>query len=298
MPRVLLLPAASLLAACAATLSPAPAVSTQLRVVAPAAFDARGFADEHSTPAECEQSARSLQKTSRDEAWSALRACVERAHWPHGAFTALQSLVDGAWDEELKKRPDAPALVARVVAARGGDVDGDLPLAQRSRVPIFSLHAALEQPEVYKGRYVLLRGSLADLRAEAGLTTALLRESALRSATREFETGTKARTEHQESAAAKGDLRTAAYGDLGGHGSVSQSERTDHATIARRFENEKVVTGRQALGRLAQPDPFLEPGREFVFLARFDGVRPADDDSTLGLLTVVSYFEPAPLLVQ
>lgn len=297
MRRFLLLPAASLLA-CATALQPAPAAPTQLRAVAPAAFDARGFAEAQATPAECEQSARGLQAASRDQAWSALRACVERAHWPHGEFTALQSLIDGAWDEELKTRPDAPALVARVVAARGGDVDGDLPLAQRSRVPLFSLHAALAQPELYKGRYLLLRGSLADLRAEAGLTTALLRESALRSATREFETGSKARTERQHDAAAQADLRTAAYGDLGGQGSMSQGERVDRSTLSRRFENEKVVTGRQALGRLAQPDPFLEPGREFVFLARFDGVRTADDDSTLGLLTVVNYFEPAPLLVQ
>ena len=295
MSRLALLP---LVLSCAAVQQPAASAPAQVRAVAPSAFDARGFAAAQATPAECEHSARLQQKTSRDEAWSALRACVERARWPHGAFTALQTLIGGAWDEDLKARPDAPALVARVIAARGGDVDGDLPLAQRSRVPVFSLRAALGQPELYKGRYVLLRGSLADLRSEAGRSTALLSESALRSAAREFETGTKARTERNETTTASGELRTAAWGDAAGQGSVARSGRTDRSTIARRFENERVATGRQALGRLAQADPFLEPGREFVFLARFDGVRAADDESTLGLLTVVSYFEPAPLLVQ
>ncbi len=297
MRRLLLLPLAF---ACATVTAQqqVPAAPTPLRAAAPAAFDARGFAQAQSTPAECEESARSMRQTSRDDAWSALRACVERSRWPQGAFTALQTLIGGAWDDDLKQRADAPALVARVVAARGGDVDGDLPLVQRSRVPVFSLRAALDQPELYKGRYILLRGSLADLRAEGGLATALLRESALRSAVREFETGPKARTDREETTTLNGDLRTAAYGDFQGRGAVGRSGRTDRATVSRRFENENVITGRQALGRLAQADPFLEPGREFVFLARFDGVRTDDDDATLGLLTVVSYFEPAPLLVQ
>lgn len=284
--------------ACATAEPSVPPAPTRLAAVASPAFDARGFAQAQTNPAECEQAARGLRKESPDQAWSALRACVERSRWPRGAFTDLQTLIGGAWDDELVARPDAPALVARVIAARGGDVDGDLPLAQRSRVPLFSLRAALEHPELYKGRFVLLRGSLADLRAEAGRTTALLRESALRSAVREYETGTKARTEREESTTAAGDLRSAAYGDFAGQGSVTRSARTDRSAVARRFENEQVVTGRQALGRLPQADPFLEPGREFVFLTRFDGARTTDDDTTLGLLSVVSYFEPAPLLVQ
>lgn len=295
MRRLALLPLAL---ACATAQQPVPPAPTRLSAVATPSFDARGFAAVQTTPNECEESARILQRTSRDDAWSALRACVERSRWPHGAFTRLQTLIGGAWDEELKTRPDAPALVARVIAARGGDVAGDLPLAQRSRVPLFSLRAALEQPDLYKGRQVLLRGSLAELRAEGGRTTALLRESALRSATREYETGPKSRTEHEETITGAGGVRTARYGEFGGQGAANRSARTDRSTLARRYENEKVLTGRQALGRLAQADPFLEPDREFVFLARFDGVRAADDDTTLGLVTVLGYFEPAPLLVQ
>ena len=49
----------------------------------------------------------------------------------------------------------------------------------------------------------------------------------------------------------------------------------------------------------SQADPFLEPGHDFVFLARFDGMRPAhDEEKPVAVLTIVGYYKPNALLVE
>jgi hypothetical protein len=72
----------------------------------------------------------------------------------------------------------------------------------------------------------------------------------------------------------------------------------------RRYDNISEETGREALGRLPQADPFLEPGKDFVVLARFDGIRitsggdDEDEDAPkLPVLTIVGYYAPHPLVV-
>ncbi len=63
---------------------------------------------------------------------------------------------------------------------------------------------------------------------------------------------------------------------------------------------------REALGRLAAPDPFLETRRDYVILARFDGLRVTsgmtDDDEDEGpripVLTIVGYHLPQALAVD
>ena len=58
-------------------------------------------------------------------------------------------------------------------------------------------------------------------------------------------------------------------------------------------------TGRLALGRLARPDPFLEPEKDFLFLARFDGVNLSRDaEQPMALLSIAGYFQPSAFLVQ
>ena len=68
--------------------------------------------------------------------------------------------------------------------------------------------------------------------------------------------------------------------------------------MKQKFENERVETGRQAVGRLAQPDPFLEPDKDFIFLGRFDGVRPGEDEAPVALLSIAGYYRPNALLIQ
>ena len=143
--------------ACATAEPVVPPAPTRLEAMPKRAFNSGAFAAEQFTPADCETASRQIHQQSADDGWSALRACVERTRWPRGEFTQLERLTGGYWDAELQTRPDAPRLVARIIALRGGDVEGDIPLAQKSRVPLFTLAAALRQPDVYQGRWVILR---------------------------------------------------------------------------------------------------------------------------------------------
>jgi hypothetical protein len=265
---------------------------------APRSFDARSWAAEYANAAECETAARRMHDDNSLQGWEALKGCVEKQRYARGVFTHLNLVTGGFWDEDLQTRPDAARLIARVIALRGGDVEGDLPTAQKSRVPVFSLAAALRQPDVYKGRWLVLRGRLADLRSEGNVHTALLNESALRSAEREVKVGTRFKLESESQHRIAGDLRTTRYGDATAKGESSSSYRSTRSEVKSVWDNEKVVTGRQALGRLQQADPFLEPNKDFIFLARFDGVRNNDQGDAMAVIAIASYFEPGPLLIE
>jgi hypothetical protein len=102
-------------------------------------------------------------------------------------------------------------------------------------------------------------------------------------------------------------------GNLGGEttlgsgtvgGSLSQSETTQTGDAVIHYDNISSDTGREALGRLRKPDPFLAPGRDFVILARFDGMRTTsgaldeeDEGPKIPVLSIVSYYIPHPLIV-
>lgn len=296
------LPLVALLCACAATneqlaaptrLASAPAETGKERPPAPpmAQFDGRAFAAAQATPRECERAARDLAKVDR---WSGLRACIERVRYPRGPFTDLQILTNGNWDDELQSRKDAPELAARLVAARGGDVDGDLPALQKSRLPVFSLAAALRQPAVYKGRWLVLRGRLGELQTDGAQSAALLSETTLHNNVYDQQVGSS--SHHESSSSGHIDARTSQFGS--GSASWSDASKSKSYSSKQHYENEVASTGRQALGRIAKPDPFLTPDKEMVFLARFDGVRTDDNNETVALVTIQSYFPPSPLVVE
>ncbi len=262
------------------------------------AFDARAFAASQPTPVECEAAARRLRGGSPDQAWAALVACIERPRWPRGAFTDLERLTGGFWDRDLATRADAPRVVARVVAMRGGDVEGDLPLLQKSRVPVFTLAAAVREPQLYKGRWILVRGALTAFETESGRPAARVRETSLRATSREVQDGATARWDRSGTVSVQRDVQTTRYGDARSTKQISGSVRSEYSRVKQRYDNERVETGREALGRLAQPDPFLEPDKDFVFLARFDGVSQGRGDAPLAMLSIAGYFQPNALLVQ
>jgi hypothetical protein len=272
----------------------------------PPPFDAKAFAAEQLTPIECEKSARNLHQFNADQGWAALGACIQRSRWPRGEFTQLELLTAGSWDQDLQTRADAPRLVAKVVALRGGDVEGDLPLLQRSRVPMFTLAAALRQPDVYKGRWVLLRGALSEVRQEGAKTALVMRETSLRATAREVQVGSISRYESSSKGGAQGEFSSTTKSSstgktdyrASGSGQYASSGRSEHSTVKQKFENERVETGRRAVGKMAQADPFLEPEKDFLFLARFDGVSPSHDDQPVALLTVAGYYQPNALLIQ
>jgi len=244
------------------------------------------FARRYPRPERCEAVSRRLLASSRDDAWTALKSCVEGTH-----FTLLKALLSDAWAEELRVRPDGAQVLARVIANRGGSIAGELELLHARKVPIFGLDAAVAQPDTYKGRYVLLRAQVADVRAEGEKATVWLVEQGLGSIATERELSPSYRTD-VATASASNNLATAS------------NERWSRSVTQKHYENISSETGREALGRLAQPDPFLEPGKDFVVLARFDGVRitsgggeDEEDAQRLPVLTIVGYYPPHPLIV-
>ena len=247
-----------------------------------------------------------LYELKPDQGWAALVACVERSRWPRGEFTHLELLTRGTWDHELQTRPEAARMIARVVALRGGDVEGDIPLVQKSRVPLFTLAAALRQPDVYKGRWVLVRGALSEIRQDGNKAAAMMRETSLRATAREVADGPISRRDSSYKGTAQGEFSSSSRNSSGnrsdykasGSGQYSSSGRTEYSSVKQKFENERVETGRRAVGKLPQADPFLEPDKDFLFLARFDGVNPGQDQQPIAMLSIAGYFQPNALLIQ
>lgn len=264
----------------------------------PEPFDPKTFTARYANPSVCERQARRYLPSSHDDAWAALKACVEGTH-----FTQLQALMAPEWSQDLRSRPEAAALLARVVALRGGSVEGDLRLLHERKLPIFSLSSAIAQPDTYKGRYILVRAQVGDMRSEGEKSTVLLVEQGLGSVATDKAVGVARR---QRST-------TTHSGNLGGQttfgggqvaGTLSKDESTRQEETVPHYDNISTETGREALGRLAKADPFLSPGRDFVILARFDGMRATagsvegdDDEARMPVLSIVSYYIPHPLVV-
>jgi hypothetical protein len=249
-------------------------------------FDARAEAHRFDHAADCEIEARALEAQNADRGWKLLRACVER-----GDFTDLRVLLDGAWDRELRSRPDAGEMLTRLIAVRGGDIEGDVAFLHDHRVPVFTLADALAEPDVYAGRLLVMRVRVSDFRKTGDAATVQLDEYT-----------------HNDSMVyapvGRGREHVRKIDDTGHDGPDGEAHHVTvhdrHNRVEQRMASEDVATGRQALGKLEKPDPFLEPDKDFVVLARFDGVRQrsdADDDHDprLAVVTLLHYFRPGAL---
>jgi len=275
-----------------------PPPNPRVTELPPDPFNPQTFAAQYSNPNECERQARRYLPLSRDDAWAALKACIDGT-----PFTSLQALMSSAWSQELRSRPGAAALVAKVVAQRGGSVEGDLRLLNEQRLPIFSLAAAMAQPDTYKGRFILVRAQVGDVRVAEEKPTVWLVEQGLGSVGSEQQVGIASRRDSSSSTSGNlGGQTTLGGGNVSG--SLSKDKTTRDSNTVIRYDNVSSDTGREALGRLPKADPFLAPGRDFVILARFDGMRTTsgaldedDEGPRIPVLSIVSYYIPHPLVV-
>jgi hypothetical protein len=259
---------------------PAARVDTLADLSALVDRDPDGFVARYPTGEKCERAARALQPVSSDRAWKALGICVRRTR-----FTTLAALVDGAWEKDLLGRGDAADTVARVIAARGGDVAGDLAKLQGRRIPFFSLATAAEHPDVYKGRNVLFLARVNGLEQERQRAVAWLSEVALVSRGRAVE-GTRTRSRTTSATARHG-------------ASDSTSERIEEK-IAFRYDNATEETGLGVMTYLPEIDPFLEPGKVFLVAGKFQGTRPATpgtDEPDMQVVALSAYHPVASDLV-
>ncbi len=282
------------------TIAPAPPPIAGGDLSDPIAYAARFRRNET-----CEQAARNALAVSRDKGWEVLRACVKRGH-----FTLLRRLLDGGWDAELQSRTDAGLLIVQVIAARGGDVYGDLNLIRQRRIPLFSLGPAVENPAIYKGRLVVLRAEITDIVVGARPTARLV-EFGFGYAGQYADAG-GIRIRESSSGSGSGSYKSSRNSTRHGErksegefsGSYSGSSRSELGVEVKVFDNRAVETGREAMARLSKVDPFLEPGRQFLVLARFDGMREVpgeeegEDARTLPVLSVIGYVEPSANIVE
>jgi len=276
----------------------------------PSTFNARVWVGWQETALDCEASARAMRSSNPQHAWEALRACIQIGRFSRGPFTQI-ALLTGYWDEELRTRSDAARLVGQVIANRGGDVDGDISRLQRVRMPVFTLKAAMKQPDVYKGRFVIVRAQLFDVKMDDKNATAMLAETSMRPAEAMRDSGDvyvssySGGASYKGSSSGSGQYQTDRYGSgrgsyqSNGEGSYNSSGSSQSGYAKRFYENVVHVTGRQALGKLPEADPFLEPNKEFVFVARFDGARPGSEPNTsMANLSIQTYFSPGALLLE
>lgn len=250
-------------------------------------------------PLDCERQARVLRSSNRDQAWAALKACVAR-----GRFTQLRPLVKG-WTEDLRERPDAPQLLAQVIASRGGNVRLDVRVLRDSKIPIFTLRDCLAQPKLYEGRYVLLRGQLQEVRTLGDQVAARVDEHTLEAM--EFEIPVGSIRRKLASSRYAGNVGTAGTTILGNGsigGEVNVGEDQYEMDYVHRYDNAVVETGRGAVLRIPDPDPFLENGRDLLLLVRFEGVRPSsvstdeDEPEMVPVMTLVGYEVPDALVMD
>jgi hypothetical protein len=271
------------------------------KAAAPAAPGAKGpklAAAEYIPPLDCERKARALRSQDRNAAWAALRGCAARGH-----FTQLRAIV-AAWGDDLRERPDALELLAEVVAARGGNVKQDVRVMRDAKIPVFSLRDCITQPQLYEGRYVMIRGTLEEVRTSGDAVAARLTEHALQAEEWEVPVGRIRRkvATTRYGGTASGNLASLGNGTIGGQLDVGNDDY--EMDVARRFDNVLVETGRDAVIRFGAADPYLENGRDLVLLARFDGVRPssssADDEEPdlVPVLTLIDYAVPDALVMD
>ena len=142
--------------------------------------------------------------------------------------------------------------------------------------------------------------------------TAMLAETSMKSAEALRDSGDVYVSSYSRSGTSSGTksgsgaYQTDRYGS--GRGAYTQSGESAYnssgSSISGRakrvYENVVNPTGRQALGRLPEADPFLEPNKEFIFVTRFDGVRPGNAPNTapMAALTILTYYAPGALLLE
>jgi hypothetical protein len=259
---------AVLCASCAHVAEQAPVVADEpapIAAVGPVAsahnnsvvINARDFV----SAGQCASAAQELFARAPKPGWALLVACVGRAD-----FNDLEALVDEPWANELRKRTRAAEgaqLVARVIARRGGNIDRDLRVCRRAGLRLYSLRAALADPEAMMGGFVVMRASIADARRVRGARAVELDE-------------TRPMTD---------DDIFFADDELVRRRLRRSSEALDELSVE---------TGQSVVARV-DPDAIYEPAIDYVMLLRFDGevdVPHARGATKSAIGTVLASFEP------
>jgi len=249
--------------------------------------EARKIARAHDAAHSCEQTARDFAKKNIERGWAVMHQCILR-----NDFSDLETLIESGWAEHVAASPDAASLLAHVIAVRGGDVENDIRLLRRRKMPVYSLQAALAEPDSYRGRYVLVRGTARNGRPADGGRSFRLVETKVMA---ESEWVTPPNSTRLSTRTA-GTLADQPGVDIRGRGVVERNQRDETAKVEI-LHNVSVETGRELLASIKSDEPSLEPATDYIVVLRFEGVREikiedSDDVDDEATAVVVDYFEP------
>jgi hypothetical protein len=246
---------------------------------------------------DCENLARQYFSTDANQAWAVLRACVDK-----GDFTALRVLLSPPWLTEMKRRPDAPEVIAAVMAARGGDVTSDMEFVRKNRVLLFDLAMASKAGDRLNGRSVVFLAHVGDGKpkqsgyelelAELGFYAEFVGEHPVNGLVH------KQITTHR----VDGSLQTTGALGSGSIRGTTHSEKSS-GTFLRFYENTTEETGRMIWAAADMKDPFLVPGRDLVVLARLDRIKDLtepneqEEPDQRFLVHIEKYWEPSQAMV-
>lgn len=264
----------------------APTPSTSSSKTPLSADEARRIAIAHDAGHTCEQTARAMSKKDPQRGWAVMRECVKR-----NDFSDLEILIEGLWADDMAKDPDAAMMFAHVIAVRGGDVGADLRLLRRRKMPVYSLQAALAEPDAYKGRVVILRGVAKQGRSNGGARAFRLVETKVMVESEWVSAPNTTRLSTRDS----NELADQPGVDVRGRGVVERNRREQSQKVEVEH-NVNVETGLEMVGRVDSDEPSLEPATDYVLVVRFEGVKEAaDEDGNVdedGVGVVIGYFEP------
>jgi hypothetical protein len=244
--------------------------------------EARSIAFAHEAAHTCEITARALRAKNQQRGWAVMEQCVRRPD-----FDNLELLLASPWIEEMRAHPDYGSLVAHVIAVRGGDVLYDLRLCRRAKLPVFSLKAAVAEPESYRGKLVLMRGAAKSGRSVGGARALEIMETRVMAESEWVAQGPRVQstTETAQSDFANDSVRRG----------PAERFRREEGTKVEVLHNVSVETGLELLAAIDEDAPFLESGTDYVLLLRFNGTREVVQGSEISeqpMATIVGYFEP------
>lgn len=230
-------------------------------------------------------------------AWKYLKGCVSRPD-----FGILTPLLDH-WASDFKTRPDAPPIMAQVLANRGGSLGPDLSALQERRMPIFDVSAALRQPQAFVGRYLVFVGKIEKVRSLKGQAEMVVAEQSRGTDHGVVFVGPTSGSVSGSSSSSSGSGGFSSSGVMGSgsgsyHSSSSRSSGSREGMLEDRDTFEFADTGRSIFVRLAKADPYLSTEHDYLFLVRFDGAKKGDVDQSsdedpvlIPLVSLVSYHE-------
>lgn len=246
------------------------------------ADEARSIAYAHDAAHTCELTARALRAKDKQRGWAVMEQCIGRPD-----FNDLELLLSPPWLEEVKQHADFGALVGHVIAVRGGDVTYDLRLCRRAKLPLFSLKAAVNEPESYTGKLVLMRGTARSGRHVGGNRALEIMETRVMAESEWVAAGPRTQS--------ISDTEQRDFANNNVKRGVSDRFRRDEGAKVEVLHNVSMETGLELLAAVEGDAPFLESGTDYVLLLRFDGTREVVDGTELSdkpMATIVGYFEP------